>query len=210
MKPDDQFWDMARAFGRFLTSPATQRDALQNIGMLSYVPSDPPKRRGDGTGAETGAGAGAASNQYPTGWEAFFHAKYTRPPGPAMELSNLGRLATGAPGDSGSSGGGRTAAAAAAASAEVAGVRALAWAQRPHPGGAGLSLDLCGWEDTLSVSIGLRSRRFAPELQAALEHDFAPAFKAATLALLALPTGDEQDLSVLQLAELASAPMKPQ
>lgn len=146
--------------------------------MLALLSNTPPKCK---------EGEKAA----PTGWEAYLKGKYFRPPDTAMELSNLGKLSTSLSSSKDQSSADRPV---------VHGVRAFAWAQAAQPGGAGLSIDLCGYEDTLSISVGLRTNRFESDQQGRIQRLFPAVFKEVITDLLQPQSASVPDLSVRALS----------
>lgn len=135
-------------------------------------------------------------DSFPTGWEAFLKGKYATAPSKAMEISNLCGLRTAAtptiaPADGTGS----------PALPVVQGVCAFIWSQAPQPSGEGLTIDISGFGDTLSISVGMRAYRFSTSEQDALQHFFAPCFKQVLSCLLACGPNSEQDtLTVGKLA----------
>lgn len=178
---DDSVWELTKSFGEYLTRPDAATEGLQNVGMLALLSNTPPEPR-DGEKAVS------------TGWEAYIRGKHLRPPDTAMELSNLGKLSTSLSSSNGQ---------ASAVRPVVHGVRAFAWAQAVQPSGAGLTIDLCGYEDTLSTSIGLRAGRFAPDQQDRIQRLFASVFKGIIATLLQPQPASVPDLSVRELNALS-------
>ncbi|EPQ27156.1 uncharacterized protein PFL1_05437 [Pseudozyma flocculosa PF-1] len=80
LDPATSFWNMARRYADLISKPSTLQDALQGLGLLSYIPDHPP--------------SSSPTTPRQGGMEAFFTARMHSPTPHrcSFGLSNLGAL----------------------------------------------------------------------------------------------------------------------
>lgn len=153
LQPSTSFWSLAQQYDSDLNSRPNRKIALENIGMLAYIPD---------------SASHTSTAEEPTGWESYLRSKAERraPFRASFEISNLGLLAISPPVSTG------------ATTDQTAPLRDLYFAQAPSPIGNSLSINIIGLSSSgLSIVLGWKEgvieralvRRFAHYFRTALE-----------------------------------------